>query len=212
MVGVISVCTFKRRQFAASDTSVASPILAPAEMVAESINSPMRSGPKSHLLCAAVGFLAACQSPPVNQRTQPNKPASTAAQPTTPSSYEVNSFDPLQREPGLGLRGSSYFGRGAVRCFLPGQFSVDSWPTEHIPRRDCLNCAHICRRSRSTTLYRPPAFAVIVLTFAGGNDCDRRCRPQRKATPIVNVTRVIAFALSLFGCPVESKEGRMRRA
>jgi len=112
MVRVISVRAFKRKQFAASGTSVASQILAPAGTVAESINSPMRSGPKSHLLCAAVGFLAACQSPPLNQRTQPNKPVSAAAQPTTPSSYEVNSFDPLQRDPGIGLRGSSYFGRG----------------------------------------------------------------------------------------------------
>jgi hypothetical protein len=112
MVGVISVRLFRRKQFAASDTSAASLILAPAGPVGEFINSLMRSGPKSHLLYAAVVFLAACQSPPPNQQTQPNKPVSTAAQPTTPSSYEVNSFDPLQRDPGIGLRGSSYFGRG----------------------------------------------------------------------------------------------------
>jgi len=78
----------------------------------ESINSLMRSRSKNHLLCAAVAFLAACQSPPTNQGNQPNKPNSATGQPTTPSSYEVNSFDPLQREPGIGLRGSSYFGRG----------------------------------------------------------------------------------------------------
>jgi hypothetical protein len=90
-----------------------SPALAPAGTVAEFINPPMRSGLQSHLFCAVVAFLAACQSPPVNQGTQPNKSGSTAAQPTTPYSVEVDSFDPpLWREPGIDLRGSSYFGRG----------------------------------------------------------------------------------------------------
>ena len=86
--------------------------LAPAGTVAEFINSPMRSRLQSHLFCAAVAFLAACQSSPVNQGIEPNKPGSTAAPPTTPSSYEVDSFDPFRRDPGIGLRGSSYFGRG----------------------------------------------------------------------------------------------------
>jgi hypothetical protein len=58
----------------------------------------MRSGLRSHLSCAAVAFLAACQSPSVNQGIQPDKPGSVAAQPTTPSRYEVGAFDPFQRD------------------------------------------------------------------------------------------------------------------
>ena len=84
-----------------------------AGTVAEFIDLPMRSGLQSHLFCATFTFLAACQSPPVNQGTQPNKPGSTAAPPTTPSWYEAQSFDPtIWREPGIGLRGASYLGRG----------------------------------------------------------------------------------------------------
>jgi hypothetical protein len=92
-------------------TSAASPALAPVGTVADSINWAMRSGLQTPLFCAAVVFLAACQSPPVNQGTQPNKAATTAAPPPTPSSYEVDAFDPFRRD-SMGLRGSSYFGRG----------------------------------------------------------------------------------------------------
>ena len=74
--------------------------------------SPMLSGLQSHLFCAAVAFLAACQSPPANQGTQSNKPGYTAVPPTTPTKYEVDSFDPFHPEPGMGLRGASYLGRG----------------------------------------------------------------------------------------------------
>jgi len=36
--------------------------------------------------------------------------------------------------------------------------------------------------------------------------------PCDRATAIVNVARVIAFALALFSCLAESEEGKMRRA
>ena len=71
--------------------------------------SPMRSRIQGHLLCAAVAFLAACQSPPANQGTQPR---AITAQSGTPSRHEVDSLGPFQREPGVGLRGGSFFGRG----------------------------------------------------------------------------------------------------
>jgi hypothetical protein len=112
-------CVSNQTQVAASDTSAASLALAPAGMVAEFINSPMRSGLQSYVFYAAVAFLAACQSPPVNQGIQPNKPGFTAGEPTTPSSYEVDSFDLYHREIGIGLRGSSYFGRGPWNTFPP---------------------------------------------------------------------------------------------
>ena len=74
--------------------------------------SAMRSGLQSYLFSAAVALLAACQSPPANQGTQPNKPGYSGAPPTTPTKYEVGSFDPFHPEPGMGLRGASYLGRG----------------------------------------------------------------------------------------------------
>jgi hypothetical protein len=85
--------------------------VAPTESVADFINSPMPSGPQSHLFCAAVVFLAACQSQPVDRATQSNSPGSTGAPPITPASYEVDNLNPFQRDR-MGLRGSSYFGRG----------------------------------------------------------------------------------------------------
>jgi hypothetical protein len=88
------------------------PALAPAGTVAEFINPPMRSGLQNHLFCAAVAFLAACQSPPVNHGTPHNVRGFTAGEPNTASSHEVDSFDLYHRESGIGLGGSSYFGRG----------------------------------------------------------------------------------------------------
>ena len=87
------------------------PALAPAGTVADFINWAMRSGLQTSLFCAAVGFLAACQSPPVNQGTPHNTTGFTAGEPNTPTSYEVDALDPFQRDR-MGLRGSSYFGRG----------------------------------------------------------------------------------------------------
>jgi hypothetical protein len=82
------------------------PALAPVGTVAEFINWPMRSGLQTALFCAAVAFLAACQSPPVNQGTQPNTPGLTAGEPNTPSSQEVDSFDLYHRDPGIGFHGT----------------------------------------------------------------------------------------------------------
>ena len=68
---------------------------------------------KYRFLCAAAALLAACQSPSANQATVTYKPAAATEQPGAPSSrYEVDSFGPFQREPGIGLRGGSFFGRG----------------------------------------------------------------------------------------------------
>jgi hypothetical protein len=81
-------------------------------MVGDSTDAPMRSGLLNHVLFAAFTFLAGCQSPSANHGTQSNIPGLTTEAPTTPSSQEVDSFDLYHREPGVGLHGSSYFGRG----------------------------------------------------------------------------------------------------
>jgi hypothetical protein len=74
---------------------------------------PMESRVKNCFLCAAAALLAACQSPSANQATRAYKPAAATGQSGDPSSrYEVDSFGPFQREPGIGLRGQSFFGRG----------------------------------------------------------------------------------------------------
>ncbi len=71
-------------------------------------------------------------------------------------------------------------------------------PSENTRGSNCLNCARICRPNRCIILYCPSAFAVIVVTFA------RRIKvtsgsvaaaiPHKNPSPIVNVTRFIAFA------------------